>query len=579
MKCRNLRPPISFPKSGNGGLITEPRPNRQFARGKWRALVMHPALVLPCVLLCLSVVSPSAPAKDKEPDFRGKVQTEVLGDAPQSGEGELCTSPDGRRFAFWTRAGGKVGCIVDGELAGKHDGQASNEVYFSPDSQHAAWIAEEDGKQTVVCDGQPGKAYSGVPSQSICFNPASGEVVYVASEGQDTFVVVGEKEVAKQHAVVAYHVAVSPDGKRLAWLRQRKPDRAYTASNVVLVVDGQETGPEYADADGESLTFSPDSQRIAFVATIDKEQCFVVDGEPGPGQYSISDLTFSPDSRRVAYDASNGRRHYVVVDGEMGPEFNAPIEGRLCFSPDSKHVAYAARLGSLYLDGKEIPEITGRLEHRRALAFSPDSSKLACGVDMVRGPDGILLFDVAGKKIGEHLQFEGGWERPLAVAWSPDSRSIAWFGSYSACYNDQLIGTYFGKHSGVNSQLPRPLRVGFDDDGIWFVVVHEAKVQRVTARPAGTAPEPKTQPKPPPASQPAASPTAAVTARPDETPRAMATDAFRDWTDATGQYHIEAKLVATKDGWVLLETKDGKKISLPISKLSAADQAVVEKSD
>jgi dipeptidyl aminopeptidase/acylaminoacyl peptidase len=347
---------------------------------------------------------------------------------------------------------------------------------------------------------------------------------------------------------------------------------------VVLVVDGQETGPEYADADGESLTFSPDGQRIAFVATIDKEQCCVVDGEPGPGQYSISDLTFSPDSRRVAYGASNGRKHYVLVDGEMGPEFNMPIDGRLCFSPDSKHVAYVARHGSFYLDGKEITEIKGGLDHRRAMAFSPDSSKLALGLNMRRGPDGILLFDIAGKKVGEHLQLEGGWESPLAVAWSPDSRSIAWFGTYSAYCNDQLIGTYFGKDSGVTSQLPRPLRVGFDDDGIWFVVVHEAKVHRVTARPAGTATQPKTQPNPPPASPPADRPTDPVTNTQDEPAPATVNDVFRNWTDATGKYQIEAKLVATKDGWVLLETKDGRKISLPISKLSSGDQAVIEES-
>ncbi len=582
MKCRNLRPPISFPKSGNGGLITEPRPNRQFARGKWRALVMHPALVLPCVLLCLSVVSPSAPAKDKEPDFRGKVQTEVLGDAPQSGEGELCTSPDGRRFAFWTRAGGKVGCIVDGELAGKHDGQASNEVYFSPDSQHAAWIAEEDGKQTVVCDGQPGKAYSGVPSQSICFNPASGEVVYVAMEGWEAIVVAGGKEIAKQHSVVDHRVAVSPDGKRLAWLRKRKPDRMYTQSNVVLVVDGEETGPEYANADGESLTFSPDSRRIAFVATIDKEQCCVVDGKPGEGQYSIKDITFSPDSQRVAYVAGNGMRYYVIIDGQKGPEVGAQFDGRFCFSPDSKHFACPAS-GGLYLDGKVVAELEGGLDHRRALAFSPDNSKLALGLKMHRGPNKTLIFGVDGSKIGEHLQPVD--ERPLAVAWSPDSRSVAWFGMYSAFYNDQLIGTYFGKYApGKFSLLPRPLRVGFDQNGIWFVAVNDGKVLRVTAQPAGTAPERKTaskrktQPEPAAASQPAAGRNEAVAAQPDEAGPATAADAYRNWTDATGKYQVEAKLLARKDGWVLLETKDGRKISLPISKLSPADQVVIGKS-
>ncbi len=47
---------------------------------------------------------------------------------------------------------------------------------------------------------------------------------------------------------------------------------------------------------------------------------------------------------------------------------------------------------------------------------------------------------------------------------------------------------------------------------------------------------------------------------------------FRTWTDATGEHRIEAKLIATKQGWVQLETRAGKKISLPIKKLSQADQ-------
>ena len=52
----------------------------------------------------------------------------------------------------------------------------------------------------------------------------------------------------------------------------------------------------------------------------------------------------------------------------------------------------------------------------------------------------------------------------------------------------------------------------------------------------------------------------------------QATDGFRTWTGATGKHKIKAKLVATKKGWVQLQTRDGKKISLPIEKLSKADQ-------
>jgi len=56
-------------------------------------------------------------------------------------------------------------------------------------------------------------------------------------------------------------------------------------------------------------------------------------------------------------------------------------------------------------------------------------------------------------------------------------------------------------------------------------------------------------------------------------------DGYRVWTDVTGKHRIEAKFVARKEGWVQLETRAGKKISLPIAKLSPADREVVEKFD
>jgi hypothetical protein len=47
---------------------------------------------------------------------------------------------------------------------------------------------------------------------------------------------------------------------------------------------------------------------------------------------------------------------------------------------------------------------------------------------------------------------------------------------------------------------------------------------------------------------------------------------FRVWTDSSGQHKTDARLVAVKQGWVQLEKRDGQTISLPIQRLSAADQ-------
>jgi len=48
----------------------------------------------------------------------------------------------------------------------------------------------------------------------------------------------------------------------------------------------------------------------------------------------------------------------------------------------------------------------------------------------------------------------------------------------------------------------------------------------------------------------------------------------RTWSDATGKFKIEAELVRVADGKVELKKADGTVVSVPLDKLSAADQAV-----
>ncbi len=58
---------------------------------------------------------------------------------------------------------------------------------------------------------------------------------------------------------------------------------------------------------------------------------------------------------------------------------------------------------------------------------------------------------------------------------------------------------------------------------------------------------------------------------------ATSTTEARQWTDATGKYTVEAEFVELSAGVVKLSASDGKTISLPLEKLSAADQRHVKK--
>jgi hypothetical protein len=53
---------------------------------------------------------------------------------------------------------------------------------------------------------------------------------------------------------------------------------------------------------------------------------------------------------------------------------------------------------------------------------------------------------------------------------------------------------------------------------------------------------------------------------------------FRTWTDATGEFKVEAVLVKVDEDSVTLRRKDGKVITIPVSRLSKDDQQLLEES-
>jgi hypothetical protein len=73
----------------------------------------------------------------------------------------------------------------------------------------------------------------------------------------------------------------------------------------------------------------------------------------------VESLTVSPDSKHLAYVARRGEKLFVVVDGKEGKEYDGIGAGTLIFSPDSKHLAYVAIRGEkrfVVVDGKEGKE-------------------------------------------------------------------------------------------------------------------------------------------------------------------------------------------------------------------------------
>ena len=89
---------------------------------------------------------------------------------------------------------------------------------------------------------------------------------------------------------------------------------------------------------------------MAYVAEDYPFKFVVVDGQKGRWYDSIARASpiFSPDGNRVAYMARKGNKWRVVVDGEEGRKYDDIIAAIVFDSPDSLHYL-AERDNTIYL--------------------------------------------------------------------------------------------------------------------------------------------------------------------------------------------------------------------------------------
>jgi len=168
-------------------------------------------------------------------------------------------------------------------------------------------------------------------------------------------------------------LVVSRDGRRVAQVLA-------TGGRWTVLVNDKQMGGGYEGIGRDSVHFSPDGQRVAFVGVRSGQKVLVVDGEESPEHEGIarSATVFSPDSTRTAYVAlrENRAKMAVFVDGVEAAEYDGIGRDGLIFSPDSKRLGFVGKKGPRFvavLDGKEGSVYDGAA----ALVFSPDSAHFA----------------------------------------------------------------------------------------------------------------------------------------------------------------------------------------------------------
>jgi roadblock/LC7 domain-containing protein len=277
----------------------------------------------------------------------------------------LIFSPDSLHVAYVANIEGKGVLLVDGKKLASYDGISSHtigdmNVLYSPDGKSMAYGAQINDKWTVVINGKHGKFYDAIGA--LVFSPDGQQVAY-AAKTDDKWAAVAKAQEGKSYDAIG-RLAFSPDGRRLVYL-------ADSGEKTVLVVDGVE-GKAYAsivEADAikqvhgcqddvcwdafyldKPFQFSPDSQRVAYVAKVGEKRInvsekwsAVVDGKEQSPYDGIGGLIFSPDSRHVAYVAGAGARQFVVVDGNEGKQYDGLVKGTKCVFDSANELHYLAK--------------------------------------------------------------------------------------------------------------------------------------------------------------------------------------------------------------------------------------------
>jgi roadblock/LC7 domain-containing protein len=212
----------------------------------------------------------------------------------------------------------------------------------------------------------------------------------------------------------------SPDSQRIAYIARRGNSR-------FVVIDGKEERP-YDDIPGYPA-FSPDSKKVAYVARTDNKELVVINGdeqekfdEIGRTTVRKGKVIFSPDSTRLAYVAREGRKQFVIVDGTRHREYESVGSNALwrwdipVFSPDGKRLAYQARIGTKWfavVDGVEEEGVGYDAVY--TIVFSPDSKRL--GYIAKKGEKDVVVIDRKESKEYEGVDL---------LTFSPDGKSVAY---------------------------------------------------------------------------------------------------------------------------------------------------------
>ena len=297
-------------------------------------------------------------------------------------------------------------------------------------------------------------------------------------------------ETVLRQVVVEDH-ALAPDGAAAVVVRRSVHGNAYRSHLWLVPLPGGQGGARDVSTAGtgrgpRALTrgavrdtmprFSPDGTRLTFIRSWPDEPdrptaALILDLEGGDGwtlvapAHGVSDLTWSPDGERIAFVAPADPPRFVVGREVTGKAPTARRIARLDWRLND--VGFLDRWDHLWVvaarEGARPRRLTTGDWGVRLPAWSPDGREIAFLAD--RGPEA----DLRPCPIAHAVAASGGEPRPLLalaggvsrVAWSPDGRLVAAVGvAVPEPLDDVMPGLFVGPAD--CSRPPLALAPGLD---------------------------------------------------------------------------------------------------------------------
>jgi WD40 repeat protein/serine/threonine protein kinase len=277
------------------------------------------------------------------------------------------------------------------------------------------------------------------------------------------------------HKHRALGVAFSPDGQRLATACLDGMVRIWNVSA------GQELFSTSVTSGASCVAFSPDGQLLAaggyqggvvvWDAANGRERL-----RCGASQHGVASLTFSPDSRRLAsisftqsehanvliWDVATGKEAQSLDCGGRFPGNGYPM----ALSPDGRYVAAPESDLTIKIwdlsSGRPLRSLAGHLGYLRGLAFSPDGLSLASASD----DSTIRIWDVGTGQ--ESVVLRGHTWQVHGIAFNSDGTRLASAGAdYTVRIWDLTLHPEFASlHARQYRNLTQDIEaLGFSEDG------------------------------------------------------------------------------------------------------------------